>query len=137
IVLADGSVVTIEHIYRQRQGRLLTLGSDWRLHLTEPSAFVDDGLKPVFRVRTRLGRVVEATASHPFRTLEGWRPLADLRPHTRIAVPRRLEVFGTESMRECEVKLLAYFIGDGGLTDGNPEFTNSDPRIQADFVQAV
>src|SRR5262245_1304065 len=88
IVLADGSVVTIEEIYRRRQGKLLTLGEDYRFRWAEPSAFVDDGLKPVYRVTTRLGRTVEATASHPFLTLSGWKPLAELRPGDHIAVPR-------------------------------------------------
>jgi replicative DNA helicase len=78
IVLEDGSLATIAEIYRRRRARLLTLGSDRRLRFTEPSAFVDDGRKPVFRITTRLGRSVEATACHPFLTRDGW--LADRRP---------------------------------------------------------
>src|SRR5262249_42197474 len=77
------------------------------------------------------------TLSHPFLTIDGWRPLADLRAGVRIAVPRRLDVFGQESLRECEVKLLAYLIGDGCLTNGLPKFTNGDPRIRADFREAA
>ncbi len=137
IVLADGRVATIEEIYHERQARLLTLGEDWKLRLTEPTAFVDDGIKPVFRVTTRLGRQIETTLSHPFRTLEGWKPLAELRPGDAIAVPRRIEVFGSETLRDCEVKLLAYFIGDGCLTRTNPEFTNNNPQIQGDFLAAI
>jgi replicative DNA helicase len=137
IVLADGSVATIGELYRRRHARLLTLGDDWKLRLTEPSAYVDDGLKPVYRLRTRLGRVVETTASHPFRTYRGWRPLAELKPGDRIAVPRRLSMFGDRPIRECEVKLLAYLIGDGGLTDTTPEFTNSNPRLREEFAAAV
>src|SRR5262249_40257461 len=77
------------------------------------------------------------TLSHPFLTIDGWRPLAELRTGVRIAVPRRLDVFGQESLRECEVKLLAYLIGDGCLTNGLPKFTNGDPRIRADFREAA
>jgi replicative DNA helicase len=40
-------------------------------------------------------------------------------------------------MRECEVTLLGYLIGDGGLTGTNPRFTNGDPRLRADFAEAV
>ena len=40
-------------------------------------------------------------------------------------------------MRECEVKLLAYLIGDGGLTGTNPRFTNADPRVRDEFAGAV
>ncbi|HET6572033.1 MAG TPA: DnaB-like helicase N-terminal domain-containing protein, partial [Fimbriiglobus sp.] len=137
ILLVDGRIETIGELVRRRSGRLLTLHNDWKLRPTSPSAYVDDGVKPVYRVRTRLGRVIETTASHPFRTLGGWRPLAELRPGDRIAVPRRLPVFGKVPMRDCEVKLLAYLIGDGGLTDTTPEFTNANPRLRAEFTAAV
>ena len=137
IVLADGSVVTVAELYRRRRAKLLTLGADWKLSWTEPSAYVDDHVRPVYRVRTRLGRRVEATACHPLRTVRGWVPVSELKPGDRIAVPRRMPVFGTEPVRECEAKLLAYLIGDGGLTDTCPEFTNGDPRVRADFAAAV
>ncbi|MDB4948759.1 MAG: replicative helicase [Gemmatimonadetes bacterium] len=137
IVLDDGSVSTIEHVYRERAGRLLTLGRDWRFRTTEPSAFVDDGMKPVFRVTTRLGRAVEATLPHPFLTVDGWKRLEELSVGQHVAVPRRIDVFGRDAMRECEVKLLGYLLGDGGLTDTVPEFTNADPRLRDDFAAAV
>lgn len=137
ILLDDGRVSTIEDIVRARQARLLTLGDDWRLGLTQPSAFVDDGRKPVFRVTTRLGRRIETTAPHPYLTPAGWRPLSELQVGESIAVPRRLPIFGREAMRDCEVKLLGYLIGDGSLTGTRPLFTNSDPRVRADFSAAV
>ena len=137
ILLDDGRVATIEDIVREGQARLLTLEDDWRLGLTQPSAFVDDGRKPVFRVTTRLGRRIETTAPHPYLTPAGWRPLSELRVGESIAVPRRLPIFGRESMRDCEVKLLGYLIGDGCLTGTRPLLTNSDPRVQADFSAAV
>ena len=46
IVLADGQHPTIEEIARARAGRLLTLGDRWQFAPAEPSAFVDDGIKP-------------------------------------------------------------------------------------------
>ncbi|MGB8700810.1 MAG: DnaB-like helicase C-terminal domain-containing protein, partial [Thermosynechococcaceae cyanobacterium] len=137
IVLADGRIATIAEIYRQRQAQLFTLQPNWRFGLTQPTAFIDDGLKPVFRVTTRLGKTVASTLTHPFLTLQGWQPLANLQPGTKVAVPRKLPVFGNQTLRDCEVKLLAYFIGDGGLTDSVPEFTNGNPHLQEDFVQAI
>jgi replicative DNA helicase len=136
-VLADGGVATIEEIYRQGRARLLTLNDHWKFKLTSPSAFVDDGQKPVFRVTTRSGREVESTLAHPFLTLDGWRPLAELRPGTRIAVPRRIDIFGEERIRDGEVKLLADLIADGCVTKTSPEFASSHPALQADFAAAV
>ena len=137
ILQADGRLVTIGELYRQQRANLLTLGDDWKLHVAQPSQFVDDGIKPVFRVTTRLGRRVETTLSHPFLTIEGWRPLGELAVGDRIAVPRVLPVFGDRTLPEPEIELLAYFIGDGTVTDGIPRFTNSNPILQVSFVEAI
>ncbi|HLO47176.1 MAG TPA: replicative DNA helicase [Kamptonema sp.] len=137
IVQKDGSLSTIAEIYRQRQAQLLTLGKDWKFYITQPSAFIDDGVKPTFRVTTRLGRFIETTITHPYLTITGWRKLAEIKVGDKIAVPRKIDVFGTDTIRPCEVKLLAYLIGDGCLVDSTPKFTNNHPLIQADFTQAA
>ena len=137
IVLADGSVRTIEEIVQARSARLLTLTDRWRLVLAEPAAFVDDGFKPVFEVTTRLGRRVRTTLSHPFLTVDGWKPLGELRAGDHVAIPRRIDAAGEGSLGEERVKILAYLLGDGTLTGPCPGFTNSDPRLRADFRDAV
>lgn len=137
ILLEDGSLETIENIYHRKRACLLSLDRHWKLGLTSPTAYIDDGKRPVFRVTTRLGRSIETTATHPYCTPSGWRPLAELAVGQRIAVPRRLPVFGNQYMEECRIKLLAYLLGDGCLVDRSPRFTNSNSRIQADFIAAV
>ncbi|MGF1535117.1 MAG: DnaB-like helicase N-terminal domain-containing protein, partial [Elainellaceae cyanobacterium] len=137
IVVADGSIRTIQNIYTSQAASLLTLDADWRLKHTQPGAYIDDGLKPVFQVRTRLGKVIETTLSHPFLTVQGWRPLQELQVGQKVAVPRRLPIFGTASLPEHQVKLLGYFIGDGSLTRTSPGFTNKNPDIQQDFTEAA
>jgi replicative DNA helicase len=137
IVLADGSVATIEELYRRGEAELLTLGGDFKFRLARPSAFVDDGIKPVYRVTTRLGRYVDSTLSHPYLTIDGWRKLAELKAGDHVAAARRVNVFGSEELHEGQVKLLAYLIGDGNLTNTNPSFTNTDPRLQLDFAQSL
>jgi replicative DNA helicase len=107
IVLADGSVRTIEEVYRAQSADLLTLGDDFKLRLTQPSHFIDDGIKPLFRVRTRLGRQVETTLTHPYLTIQGWRPLGELKVGDRVAVPRRLPIEGGGIMPESEIDRLA------------------------------
>ncbi len=131
ILLSDGSITTIKDIYHRRQGELLTLGDDWKFHLTQPSAFIDDGIKPVFGVTTHLGRYIETTITHPYLTINGWRQLSELRVGDKIAVPRKIDVFGTETIPDCEVKLLAYLIGDACLTDSIPTC------IQNDFTETI
>lgn len=133
----DGTISTIAEIYHKRQAKLLTLGKDWKFHLTRPSDFIDDGIKPIFRVTTRLGRFIETTITHPFLTIKGWRQLGEIQVGDKIAVPRRLNVFGKETLRDCEVKLLAYLIGDGCLTCSAPQFTNGNTAILQDFALAA
>ncbi|MFZ5870909.1 MAG: replicative DNA helicase, partial [Actinomycetota bacterium] len=82
-----------EFVGRGRAGEKLgvhTLDERWQLRVTEPSDFVDNGVRQVFRLRLGSGRQVTATANHPLRTLTGWVPLEDLVPGDRVAVPRRL-----------------------------------------------
>ena len=107
IVLTDGSITTIQKIYQKREAELLTLNDRWQFEAAKPSAFVDDGQKPVFKVTTRLGRQVETTLTHPYLTMTGWKSLSELGVGDRIAVPRRLTIFGNQSLPEHQVKLIA------------------------------
>ncbi|MBF2013992.1 MAG: replicative DNA helicase [Rivularia sp. T60_A2020_040] len=137
LLLSDGSISTIQEIYHRRQGELLTLQDNWKFRFTQPEAFIDDGIKPVFGVKTRLGKYIETTITHPFLTINGWKRLSELNVGDKIAVPRKINVFGKQKIRECEVKLLAYLIGDGCLTDTAPKFSNINPLIQQDFTSSV
>jgi replicative DNA helicase len=137
VLLDDGRIATIEEVFRARSGRLLTLGRDLRFRSTEPSAFIDDGVKPVFRVTTRLGRTVSATATHPFLTLDGWKSLGLLREGERIAVPRVLPVFGDRAIEDAKVIALGYLLGDASLTGTSVVFNNSNPALRRDFSQAA
>jgi replicative DNA helicase len=137
ILLADGTITTIAKIYESSEAKLLTLSEEQKFLWTEPSCFVDDGIKPVYKVTTRLGRTIETTLSHPFLTIGGWLPLHRLAVGTAIAVPRCLPVQTSEQARECELKILAYLIGDGCIRSNKITFTNSNVRLQEDFISAV
>jgi replicative DNA helicase len=132
-----GERVTIKQLVAQKQGKVATLNSEWKLETTSPSHFVADGFKPTFKVVTALGHEIEATAVHPLLTVTGWKKVQDLQSGDRIAVPRSLPFFGTQELPEHEVKALAYFLSDGGTTNRTPRFTNVNPTIVADFKSAM
>jgi len=71
------------------------------------------GRKPVFRLRTRLGRSIRASANHRFLTIDGWRRLDELQLGERIALPRFLPAVGRTTMSHAELGLLGHLIGDG------------------------
>ncbi len=116
---ATGELVTAAELYRRGSAgdwvQVVALDRGGQFQVATPSAFVDDGIKPVFEVTTRLGRVVRTTAAHPFLTDAGWRPLAELAAGTRIAVAARLPYFGHQRLSGGELLLLAHYLGDGGL----------------------
>jgi replicative DNA helicase len=79
------------------------------------------GTKEVFRVRLASGREVEATANHPFLTLDGWRALGDLKAGSRVAVPRSVPTpLETREMPEPELIMLAHLLGDGSFVKRQP-----------------
>ncbi len=50
------------------------------------TAVLNNGIKPVYRLKTALGREIEATDNHPFWTLNGWRLLGELNLGDRVGV---------------------------------------------------
>jgi replicative DNA helicase len=136
IVLADGSISTIQTICQQQSAQLLTLAYH-TFEFTQPSAYIHDGMKLVFGVTTKLGRYIEATATHPFLTQQGWCPLAELTEGDPIAVPRQLAVFGTTCLEEFEVKLLGYLIGNRFNYLSDSLFVSDNPLVQQEFVGVV
>jgi replicative DNA helicase len=92
------------------------------------------GRKPVYRLTTRLGRTVRATANHQFLTVGGWRRLDELAPGMRLALPRQLPGPARATMRDEELALLGHLIGDGCTLARQPiHYTTVDP----DLAEAV
>ncbi|HJP66340.1 MAG TPA: LAGLIDADG family homing endonuclease, partial [Actinomycetota bacterium] len=103
-----------------------------RLEKTFPS-----GIQPVFRLRLASGRSVDATANHPFLTIDGWTRLDALNRGSFIAVPRRLPApleAGSE-WSDDELTLLGHLIGDGSMGPGF-KYTTAD-ESNRDLVQAL
>jgi replicative DNA helicase len=118
----------IDELVRQHESGeeawVAALGPDLRLRRARVSATFRNGVKPLFRVTTRLGRRTELTANHPLLTLEGWKRVDELEPGSRIGVPRNLPRHAQpQLMPDCEIVLLAGLIADGNLTQTTPRFT--------------
>ncbi|HVF76809.1 MAG TPA: replicative DNA helicase [Solirubrobacteraceae bacterium] len=108
------------------------VGPDLRLRHARVSATFRNGVKPVFRVTTRLGRTTGLTANHPLLTLAGWKRVDELEPGARIGVPRCLPPpMQSQYMPDHELVLLAGLISDGSLTQGTPRFTYGEGSVVA------
>jgi replicative DNA helicase len=124
---------------RGEEAWIASVGPDMKLRPARVSAGMRSGRQPVFRLTTRLGRRVEATANHPLLTIAGWRQLRELRSGDRIAVPRWLPRMGaSRRMDDRDVVLLAALIADGNLTQHTPRFCFGDGSpVLPEVEQAV
>jgi len=78
----------IAELVGQSGFRVLALNTEtWKLESAVVSNAFATGHKPVYRLTTRLGRTIRATANHKFCTIAGWRRLDELAPEMPIAVP--------------------------------------------------
>ncbi|TDE86201.1 replicative DNA helicase [Deinococcus sp. S9] len=133
-VPGTGERITVEAFVRRQWPVVLSVSADGRVRESRVGAWIDSGVKPVRRVTTRTGRVVETTPHHPFLGVDGWTPLYDLKVGDRIAVPRAVPVFGQRDVLSAErVRLLAYLLAEGDLTQSSPKWTNADPELVQDF----
>ncbi|MDE1827855.1 MAG: AAA family ATPase [Candidatus Micrarchaeota archaeon] len=137
VLLPDGRYVTIKEVVENKEPYIVTLTKMHKLAIRKVSGWWKLDGKPLLRITTKRGRIVECTPEHPFLTKEGWSEASTLKENDKIGVPRHVPIFGNGVIRECEAKLLAYFIAEGGLTQGKPVFTNSDPELLEDFQSAV
>jgi len=106
-----------------------------------------NAIEPVFVVETESGRRITRNAEHPLWVAtgvfpngnrvkispRGWTPVSEIKAGDLVAVTEILPAFGEESMPLCEIKLIAYLIGDGGLTT-HAGFTKS-PGKQIDELR--
>jgi replicative DNA helicase len=129
---------TIQDCVTTQMSTIYGLSVSGTVRETRVSDWIDSGIKHCYRVTTRLGRMVEVTGHHPFLTVRGWIPLHNLKEGNHIAVPTSVPIFGSgKQMHFGLVRLLAYFIAEGGLTNSSPRFTNTDPVIVEDFKQLI
>lgn len=98
------------------------------------------GTKEVFDLRTTSGRLVTATASHKFLTLDGWRTLGDLDVGDRVAIPRSVPepVDAGLGWSDNKLALLAYLIADGCVLSSHAiQITDDDADVLATAAEAA
>jgi replicative DNA helicase len=109
----------------------------WELERRPVARAFATGKKPVYRLRTRLGREIRATGNHKFLAFDGWRRLDDMGPGLRIALPRRLEGPREQTMSDEELALLGHLIGDGCTLPRHAIQYTSKDRELAELVAAL
>lgn len=83
-------------------------------HLTPASRVFMTGTKQVYRLQTKEGYSVRATADHRIMTPQGWVELQNLQPGDAIHIVNRKGGFGTEGTEELG-RVLGWLVGDGNI----------------------
>ena len=135
-VTADTRVVDADTgayvpITEMRWGKKTLAFDGSQLRSAKVSDFIPQGVREVFELRTRAGLRIRATANHPFRMLDRWTPLSDLKPGDRVAVAREIPIFGRTPIPDWEATLLGLMISEGQCnTPGHsPTYTTADPAM--------
>jgi replicative DNA helicase len=103
----EGVYRRIDQLVGQSGFNVLALNTQtWKMEPAMVSRAFSTGNKPVFRMTTRLGRNIRATANHRFLTIAGWRRLDELAAESRIALPRVLPGAETPTMGHEELALV-------------------------------
>ncbi len=114
-----GEVITIERLYHDRKKftHAFSLNEQTqKIYRNKIVRVIANGRKPVFELTTRSGRIINATANHPFFTARGWQTLENLRKGERIAVPRLLpEPARPIQVPSYKLAVLGYLLAEGNL----------------------
>jgi DNA polymerase-3 subunit alpha len=138
---ATGGLIKVEDLYRGEAEIKETVSCDissLKLRNGRVNAVMDNGVQPVFRLTTALGRTIEATENHPFYTPNGWRQLGKLQVDEFIGVPRLIPVEGKSEWPDQEVIALGHLLAEGNLCHPHSVyFYSQDEQQVKDFVQAA
>jgi len=115
---ATGERHSIEELHEwHKQKSIISLQDDFNLGRSQVVKVMKNGIKPVFKLTTSLGKEITATANHPFLTLQGWKPLEELKPKDRIAAPARLPIEGTDIWTDEKLITLGSTLSDSTAVD--------------------
>lgn len=97
VILADtGQRAPIRSLVGQHGFGVWALNPQtYKLERAEVSRAFSTGIKPTYRLTTRLGRTIRATGNHKFLTIDGWRRLDSLAIGSRLALPRHIPMLAT------------------------------------------
>ncbi len=137
-----GKVVTVEDLFatynKTQKFSTVSLFENYRLSSRRVDDVLENGKKKVFRLKTRLGKEITATANHPFLKLSGWSELSKLKVGDRIATPRSLPYIPSASLSAKKLKTLGYLISEGNLCHPTGIYFYSTVQEEVkDFIESA
>ena len=103
-----GELITIEELYRTKIASVVTMTGNENLITAHNCPVIYNGYKDVFRVTLSSGKIIDATGNHPLYTKNGWMEIDSLRTDDEVAVPSKLDFWGTSEVDEKTLNYAAY-----------------------------
>lgn len=117
-----GEPIKLKDIYykyqkKEKMPTVLTLTDNLKLKKGQITAVYNNGIKNIFEIKTRLGKTIKATANHPFKVLNDWKTVAELKIEDRIAIARQTNLNLKENKKFSDYQLivLGYLLAEGNL----------------------
>jgi len=136
ITLENGKCIEIKELYRYNEP-VFGLNEKLKIQPLKKDEFFEREVEKILQVKLRSGKEIKLTPEHPLLTINGWKPIQELKERARIATPRKIPAFGNKQMKENKVKILAYLIAEGHLGNQFVLFTNADNKIMNEFKESV
>ncbi|MDY7005218.1 MAG: DnaB-like helicase C-terminal domain-containing protein [Cyanobacteriota bacterium] len=90
ICLADGKKIPISSLVGKSNFAVLALNENTgKFESAIVSRVFSTGVKPIFRLQTSSGKLIRATANHPFFTMQGWQELETLNIGEFLAISKQ------------------------------------------------
>lgn len=124
---------------RNKKSLVMALGANNKIVTKTATRPFENGVKTIYKLTTRSGRVIRATGNHPLRTWYGWVNLSDLKIGDRLAVPRTLpSPLRTKSLPKHQSATLGYLLSEGNLCHphGVYFYSTQDNELR-DFIKSV
>lgn len=137
-----GKIVTIKELFDKKQTIEYTFscGENLKIIKAKIKNIFNNGIKPVYKIKTSLGREIIATANHPFFTIDGWKHLNDLCIGEKIGLTR---VTPCVENKTCYIESYKLITLAGILSEGNTchpcgvYYYNNDKLLVDDFVMSA
>jgi DNA polymerase-3 subunit alpha len=137
---ASGRRVRLDELSNYKDVLVQGVDDDFNATHARITAWMDNGVRPVYRIKLRNGTRITATANHEFLTEDGWRRLDQLAVGDHLAVPRKLNLAcegrHLDKDERARMRVLAYLLADGSLCTGTPSFFSSSKRLLEDFERS-
>lgn len=135
ITLNNGSQIPIKDLENNKE-QILSLNNKLKIESSAKQGFFEREVERILKIRLRSGKEIKLTPEHPLLTIKGWQEAQRMTIGSRIATPRKT-CFGNGGLEEHKIKLLAYLLAEGHLSNGFCLFSNTDEKIVSEFKEAV